>query len=70
MSEDKPHSGGSVGPGDTSRRVGMEVLRERGLDREPDPYDGTYPVTPAAAEAYVELEASAGETHLSVRGLR
>jgi ferritin-like protein len=34
MSDDKPHSSGSVDPGDTSKRVGMEVLRERGLDPE------------------------------------
>ena len=31
---DKPHAGGSIDPGDTSERVGMEVLRERGVDPE------------------------------------
>ncbi len=31
---DKPHASGSVSPGDTSQRVGMEVLRERGLEPE------------------------------------
>lgn len=34
MADDKPHAAGSVDPGDTSKRVGMEVLRERGLDPE------------------------------------
>ncbi|MFC7045634.1 DNA protection during starvation protein [Halobacteriaceae archaeon GCM10025711] len=34
MSEDKPHGSGSVAPGDTSKRVGMEAIRERGLDPE------------------------------------
>ena len=33
-SEEKQHGSGSVEPGDTSQRVGMEVLRERGLDPE------------------------------------
>jgi len=32
--EDKPHASGGVAPGDTSDRVGMAVLRERGLDPE------------------------------------
>lgn len=32
--QDKPHATGSVGPGDTSERVGMEIIRERGLDPE------------------------------------
>lgn len=35
MSErDKPHTTGSVDPGDTSQRVGMETIRERGVDPE------------------------------------
>jgi len=34
MSEDKPHTSGQVDPGDTSKRVGAETLRERGLDPE------------------------------------
>lgn len=34
MTADKPHASGTVEPGDTSKRVGMEVLRERGLDPE------------------------------------
>ena len=35
MSEDdKQHASGSVQPGDTSQRVGMESIRERGLDPE------------------------------------
>ncbi len=34
MSDDKPHSAGSVSHGDTSERVGMEVIRERGLEPE------------------------------------
>ena len=31
---DKPHASGQVEPGDTSKRVGAEVLRERGIDVE------------------------------------
>ena len=34
MSEDKPHASGQVDPGDTSKRVGAEVVRERGVDPE------------------------------------
>ena len=34
MSDDKPHMAGSVEPGDTSKRVGAEVVRERGVDVE------------------------------------
>jgi len=34
MYNDKPHSTGSVSHGDTSERVGMEVIRERGLEAE------------------------------------
>ena len=34
MSDDRPHASGSVEPGDTNTRVGMEVLKERGLDPE------------------------------------
>jgi ferritin-like protein len=34
MSDEKQHASGSVEPGDTSKRVGMETLRERGLDPE------------------------------------
>jgi len=34
MSEENPHGSGSVAPGDTSKRVGMEVIRERGVDPE------------------------------------
>jgi ferritin-like protein len=30
--EEKQHASGSVAPGDTSQRVGMEVIRERGGD--------------------------------------
>lgn len=33
-SEEKQHASGSVEPGDTSQRVGMEVIRERGGDPE------------------------------------
>ncbi|WP_336344165.1 DNA protection during starvation protein [Halalkalicoccus ordinarius] len=33
-SEEKQHGSGSVEPGDTSQRVGMEVIRERGGDPE------------------------------------
>ena len=33
-SEEKRHASGSVEPGDTSQRVGMEVIRERGGDPE------------------------------------
>jgi ferritin-like protein len=33
-SEEKQHASGSVEPGDTSDRVGMEVIRERGGDPE------------------------------------
>ncbi|WP_330631383.1 DNA protection during starvation protein [Halocatena halophila] len=32
MSNEKPHATGSVDRGDTSKRVGMETLRERGID--------------------------------------
>ncbi|WP_135533598.1 DNA protection during starvation protein [Halostella pelagica] len=32
--EDPEHASGSISPGDTSQRVGMEVLRERGLEPE------------------------------------
>ena len=32
MAHDKPHSSGSIEPGDTNERVGMAVLEERGLD--------------------------------------
>ncbi|WP_135364521.1 DNA protection during starvation protein [Halosimplex halophilum] len=32
MSDDKPHAGGSIEPGDTSQRVGVTTLEERGLD--------------------------------------
>jgi ferritin-like protein len=31
---DQPHATGSVDPGDTSKRVGMEIMRERGVDPE------------------------------------
>jgi len=34
MSDDKKHASGSVKPGDTSRRVGVEAVRERGGDPE------------------------------------
>lgn len=34
MSDDKPHASGHVDPGDTSKRVGAEVVRERGVDVE------------------------------------
>src|SRR6056297_4223750 len=34
MSEEKTHGSGAVEPGDTSKRVGAEVIRERGLDPE------------------------------------
>ncbi|WP_225334845.1 DNA protection during starvation protein [Halomicrobium urmianum] len=34
MSDDRPHMSGQVDPGDTSKRVGMEVVRERGCDPE------------------------------------
>ena len=34
MSGEKPHASGSVEPGDTSKRVGMESIRERGVDPE------------------------------------
>jgi len=34
MPDDKPHGSGSVEPGDTSKRVGAESIRERGLDPE------------------------------------
>jgi len=34
MASDRPHASGSVEPGDTSKRVGMESIRERGLDPE------------------------------------
>ncbi len=32
MSNEKPHATGTVASGDTSKRVGMETLRERGID--------------------------------------
>ena len=32
--QDRPHETGSVEPGDTSQRVGMEMIRERGGDPE------------------------------------
>lgn len=32
MTDEKPHMSGHVEPGDTSKRVGAEVVRERGLD--------------------------------------
>lgn len=32
MVDDKPHAAGQVEPGDTSKRVGAEIVRERGLD--------------------------------------
>lgn len=34
MSDEKKHGSGSVEAGDTSQRVGMESIRERGLDPE------------------------------------
>ncbi|APW98176.1 DNA protection protein DPS [Halobiforma lacisalsi AJ5] len=34
MSDEKPHASGDIETGDTSERVGMAVLRERGLDPE------------------------------------
>lgn len=34
MPDDKPHASGSVQPGDTSTRVGVESIRERGVDVE------------------------------------
>jgi ferritin-like protein len=34
MDDDDQHTSGSVPPGDTSKRVGMEVMRERGCDPE------------------------------------
>lgn len=34
MPDDKPHASGSVQPGDTSTRVGIESIRERGVDVE------------------------------------
>lgn len=34
MSDEKKHATGSVPPGDTSQRVGMESIRERGIDPE------------------------------------
>ncbi len=34
MSDEKQHGSGSVAPGDTSKRVGAEVVRERGGDPE------------------------------------
>ena len=34
MSDEKKHASGSVDPGDTSKRVGAEVVRERGVDPE------------------------------------
>jgi len=34
MSDEKEHGSGSVEPGDTSKRVGAEVIRERGVDPE------------------------------------
>jgi|GEM_PF-3496726 hypothetical protein len=34
MSDKKQHASGSIEPGDTSQRVGAEVLRERGCDPE------------------------------------
>ncbi len=34
MSDEKPHASGNVDPGDTSERVGMAVLRERGIEPE------------------------------------
>ena len=34
MSDEKPHASGGVEPGDTSDRVGMQVIRERGGDPE------------------------------------
>ncbi|WP_129115618.1 DNA protection during starvation protein [Halegenticoccus tardaugens] len=34
MSEQKPHASGGVEPGDTTKRVGMEIIRERGGDPE------------------------------------
>ncbi|ELY66982.1 DNA protection during starvation protein [Natrinema versiforme] len=34
MSDEKPHAAGTVDAGDTSERVGMNVLRERGLEPE------------------------------------
>lgn len=30
--QERPHASGSVDPGDTSERVGREIIRERGLD--------------------------------------
>lgn len=34
MTDQKPHSSGTVNPGDTSQRVGMESLRRRDVDPE------------------------------------
>jgi ferritin-like protein len=34
MADERRHGSGSVEPGDTSKRVGMEALKERGLDPE------------------------------------
>ena len=34
MSNEKRHASGQVDPGDTSKRVGAEVIRERGVDPE------------------------------------
>jgi ferritin-like protein len=34
MSDDKRHMSGHVDPGDTSKRVGAEVVRERGVDTD------------------------------------
>ncbi len=34
MSDDKKHGSGSVSPGDTSQRVGMEAVRRRGGEPE------------------------------------
>ena len=34
MTDEKPHASGSVAPGDTSQRVGIESIRERGVDVE------------------------------------
>jgi ferritin-like protein len=34
MTNDRPHASGTVSPGDTSDRVGLEVIRERGGEPE------------------------------------
>lgn len=49
--------------GDNYETIADAVRTVTGVDREPDPYHGTFPVTPAAAEAYVDLEADARQTH-------